>query len=121
MKQRLKLTFYAMMLTVFLQCQKSVHYCFALETHCIFDDIQSDVVSTSPVMYKTVRDKRSTEDLYQPIRIKANIKDPEEVVDTSDVERLKTIVNGAISIIRNILLGLSLYYSQLLYDGCIFF
>ncbi|XP_071797759.1 ciliated left-right organizer metallopeptidase-like [Asterias amurensis] len=104
MKQRLKLTFYAMMLTVFLQCQKSVYYCFPLETHCIFDDIQSEVVSTSPVMYKTARDKRSTEDLYQPIRIKANIEDPEEVVDTSDVERLKTIVNGAISIIHNILL-----------------
>ena len=92
--------------TAFLQCLTPVSCCPARGFQCIFDQVRpKSLGKNTAVHYESRRAKRSSVDLFQPIRITASILDLEEVVDTTDVARVRTIIDGAISIIRKILIG----------------
>ncbi|XP_038071352.1 leishmanolysin-like peptidase 2 [Patiria miniata] len=87
------------------QCPTEVS-CPARGSHqCISDQVQPQTIGKSTLVnYESGRDKRSAApNLFQPIRITASVINPEGVVDTSDTERLQTIVEGAVSIIRKVL------------------
>ncbi|XP_022087571.1 leishmanolysin-like peptidase [Acanthaster planci] len=90
--------------TALVQCLTQVFSCPARGSKCIFDEVRPKALGKNTMVhYDSARGKRSAGDLFRPIRITASIVDLEKVVDTTDVARMRTIVDGAISIIGKIL------------------